>query len=96
MVIDFRTKKHTPDSVVLKGSDVERVSVYKYLGIVMDDKLSWHPHVDFLVKRLNVRMYCLRKLILMRTQEYSFYFMILLLLAFGSIAFCVGVGTLLG
>ena len=63
MVIDFRTtKKHTPDSVVLKGSDVERVSEYKYLGIVMDDKLSWHPHVDFLVKRLNIRMYCLRKL----------------------------------
>ena len=28
MVIDFRTKKHIPDSVVLKGSDVERVSVY--------------------------------------------------------------------
>ncbi len=61
MVIDLRTKKHTPDSVVLKGSDVERVSVYKYLGIVMDDKLSWHPHVDFLVKRLSVRMYYLRK-----------------------------------
>ena len=34
-------------------------------------------------------------IILMRTQEYSLYFMILLLLALGSIAFCVGVGTLL-
>ncbi len=40
MVIDFRTKKRTPDSLVLKGSDVERVSVYKYLGIVMDVKLA--------------------------------------------------------
>ena len=35
---------------------------YKYLGIVIDDKLAWHPHIDSLVKKLNTRMYCLRKL----------------------------------
>ncbi len=55
MVIDFRTKRHTPDSDVLKGSDVERVSLYKYLGIV----------INLLVKRLNIRMYCLRKIIIL-------------------------------
>ena len=48
--------------IVLKGSDVERVSSYKYLGIVIDDKLSWHVYIDSLIKRLNTRMYCLRKL----------------------------------
>ena len=28
---------------------------------MMDDKLAWHDHIDFLIKRLNVRMYDFRK-----------------------------------
>ena len=28
----------------------------------MDDQLSWHQHTDYLIKKLNPRMYCLRKL----------------------------------
>ena len=36
--------------------------MYKYLGIVLNNKLSWGDHVDFIVKKLNSRMYCLRKL----------------------------------
>ena len=62
MVIDFRTSSVTPCPIVLKGGKVERVSSYKYLGIVIDDKLSWHVYIDSLIKRLNTRMYCLRKL----------------------------------
>lgn len=63
MVIDFRTSKsRTPGPVVLKGGNVERVSSYKYLGIMIDDKLNWHIHVDHMVKKLNSRMYCFRKL----------------------------------
>ena len=62
MVLDFRSKSNTPEPVVLKGSIVERVSSYKYLGVMIDDRLNWHTHVDSLIKRLNSRMYCLRKL----------------------------------
>jgi hypothetical protein len=62
MIIDFRYSSSTPSPIVLKGSNVERVPSYKYLGIVIDDKLNWHTHVDYLIKRLNTRMYCLRKL----------------------------------
>ncbi len=62
MIIEFRNSYSSPDPIVLKGSEVERVVNYKYLGIVIDDKLAWHPHIDFLVKKLNTRMYCLRKL----------------------------------
>ena len=42
--------------------EVERVSTYKYLGSVLDEKLAWTAHVDSIVKRLNSRMFCLRKL----------------------------------
>ena len=61
MIIDFKIF-FTPSSIVLKGSKVDRVSSYKYLGIMIDDKLAWHDHIDYLIKRLNVRMYCFRKL----------------------------------
>jgi len=40
MVIDFRKTKTAPDPVILKGSQVERVSSYKYLGATLDDTLS--------------------------------------------------------
>ena len=62
MIIDFRISSSTPSPIVLKGSNVERVSTYKYLGTVIDDKLSWHEYTDCMIKRLNTRMYCLRKL----------------------------------
>ena len=48
--------------VDIKGSAVARVETYKYLGIVLNNKLSWGDHVDLIVKKLNSRMYCLRKL----------------------------------
>lgn len=61
MVIDFRQTSPEPP-LVDKGSSVARVDTYKYLGIVLNNKLSWGDHVDFIVKKLNSRMYCLRKL----------------------------------
>ena len=62
MVIDFRTSSSKPSPIVLKGSNVERVFSYKYLGIVIDDKLSWHVYIDSLIKILNTMMYFLRRL----------------------------------
>ncbi|PIK41222.1 hypothetical protein BSL78_21929 [Apostichopus japonicus] len=62
MVIDFRKGDHEPPPVVIKDLAVNRVSSYKYLGVVLDDQLNWHDHIDYLVRRINPRLYCLRKL----------------------------------
>ena len=63
MIIDFRISCSPPSSIVLKGSGRPRVIItYKYIGIMIDNKLAWHDHIDYLIKRLNVRMYCFRKL----------------------------------
>ena len=62
MVIDFRLGTHEPSPICIKGSEVARVESYKYLGVTMDNKLNWHDHIDSVVKKLNTRMYCLRKL----------------------------------
>ena len=62
MVIDFRQTSPDPQLVDIKVNSVARVDTYKYLGIVLNNKLTWGDHVDFIVKKLNSRMYCLRKL----------------------------------
>ena len=62
MLIDFRRMAPTPDPILIKGSVVERVSMYKYLGVMIDDKLSWSDQVDGILKKLNSRMFCFRKM----------------------------------
>ena len=62
VIVDFRVSCSPPGSVVLGGGGVGRVSSCRYLGIMVDDGLAWHDHIDYLIKRLNVRMYCFRKL----------------------------------
>lgn len=39
MVIDLKRKRIELDACMIKGEEVERVNVYKYLGTVIDDKL---------------------------------------------------------
>ena len=40
----------------LDGKSIERVSSYKYLGIWIDDKLSFKVHINTLVKKLKVKL----------------------------------------
>ncbi|PIK56466.1 hypothetical protein BSL78_06629 [Apostichopus japonicus] len=42
--------------------EVERVSSYKYLGVHLNDSLTWGDQVDALIKKLNSRLYCLNKM----------------------------------
>ena len=49
-------------SVMIKGDAVERVEMYKYLGVVFDNKLYWNENINSVLKKVNSRKYCLRKL----------------------------------
>ena len=62
MVIDFRKKTSVVPDLFIDGAKVERVSEYKYLGTIIDEKLNFTANSDFLHKRCQSRMYCLRKL----------------------------------
>ena len=62
MIIDLKKGRNTPDEVTIKDKVIERVSSYKYSGVVMDNRLAWHDHIDYLVKRINPRLYCMRRL----------------------------------
>lgn len=69
LVIDFRTNKCISDPIVISDSPVERVHTYKYLGVVVNDKLSWSDNIDLIMSKLNSRLYCLRKLKLFHVEH---------------------------
>ena len=62
MVIDVRQNRPDPQPVYIKGSAVARVDTSRYLGIVLNNKLSWGDHGDFVIKKFYSRMYCLKEL----------------------------------
>lgn len=41
---------------------LELVSEYKYLGILLDERLTFHNHLDTIKKRISQRLYLLKKI----------------------------------
>ena len=62
LVIDFRKKKNHLLPLVIKDQEIEQVQTYKYLGVTIDDKLDWQIHSSTVCKKINKRMFFLRKL----------------------------------
>ena len=62
MCIDFRKNQRCPKPVYIKVEAVERVDTYKYLGVVFDSKLIWKENINSVLKKVNSRIYCMRKL----------------------------------
>ena len=60
--IGFRMNQRCPKPVYITAEEVERVETYKYLGLVFDTKLNLKENINSVLKRVNTRMYCLRKL----------------------------------
>jgi hypothetical protein len=60
-----RLTLHTCDdlqSVTCNCNVIERVEKYKYLGVIIDQKLSWAPHIQEVKKRLRKFMYAFSQL----------------------------------
>ena len=52
-----------PDNFEIKVCDdvVERVQVFKYLGVYMDINLNWHTHVEIFSKKISSKIGILRR-----------------------------------
>ena len=61
MITDFRQTRTQPNSVVIKGVEVERVSTYKYLGVVFDS-FNWQENKNTIIQKAYCCLHCLRKL----------------------------------
>ena len=62
MIIDFRKVRSCTAEITIKTETVQQVTSYKYLGVKIDNKLSWNENSMAVLKKTNGRMYCLRKL----------------------------------
>ena len=62
MIFDFRTKGGTYQQTVINGDPIEVVNEYKYLGTVIDRKLTWDSNTDSIYKKGMQRLYFLRRL----------------------------------
>ena len=62
IVFDFRSQPSEIRPVVINGSQIEQVDSYKYLGVIIDNKLKWEKQAKEVSKKINKRMFFLRKL----------------------------------
>ena len=61
-MIDFRKVPTVIPDFFIDGVKVERVTEYKYLGTVLDNKLNFNQNSDFIHKICQPRIFCLQKL----------------------------------
>ncbi|XP_051926812.1 tRNA pseudouridine(38/39) synthase isoform X2 [Hippocampus zosterae] len=51
LVVDFCGKKSSPAPMNIQGMDIERVTSYKYRGVLLNDKLDWSTNTDTLIRK---------------------------------------------
>ncbi len=58
MMFTKRKSAHSNSSSIttLQGLEIEVVSKYKYLGFLIDDSLSFGPHIQYLVRKLKSKL----------------------------------------
>jgi len=62
LIIDFGMKHTEYPDIVINGEPVERTKSYKYLGVIIDNKLNWSLNADLVCSKAKKRLYFLRKL----------------------------------
>ena len=62
MIIDFRRSQHNVSQTVIQNMNVETVDEYKYLGTIIDSKLSFESNTDAACKKAQQRLFFLRKM----------------------------------
>ena len=62
-MLTLKSKSSNPNfSVQINGEDLERCDSYKYLGVYIDQNLTWKPHVDYISKEISKTCGSLSKL----------------------------------
>ena len=56
MIIDFRRNEAPPPPLVVKGEVVERVELFRFLGLLVSSKPTWDAQCDAQLKRARQRI----------------------------------------
>ena len=59
MIIDFRKKHNELFDLKINNKKIEQSSIYKYLGVTINNKLSWSDNCQILYKKILQRLLCL-------------------------------------
>ena len=62
MTIYFGRKPLTFQNVSIEGEPIESVTTCKLLGVLINDKLTWDEHINYITSKANKRLYFLRML----------------------------------
>ena len=57
-----KRKKTAELNIVMDGELLEKVTKFKYLGVVVDQNLDWTPHVNEVIKKLCSSVACIRRI----------------------------------
>ena len=71
MLIYFGHKYPTSSipCIQINGREIQRVSIYKLLGVVLNDRLTWDDHVVYIVDKASKRIFCILQLVKARIIE---------------------------
>jgi len=77
LVVDFRKQRTHPKPVSIRGTEVDIVEEYKYLGVYIDNKMDKTKNTEALYNKGQSRLYFLRRLCrthnVCRTMKQMFY-----------------------
>ena len=62
LIFDFSKSTPYHEPLTIQGCDVEICNQFKYLGVVIDDQLSWSYHSDLVVSKCKQKLFFLRLL----------------------------------
>ena len=62
LIIDFRHRSQCQYPVFIDGINVEITDTYKYLGVIIDNRLKWEDNTTSIYTKGQQRLYFLRKL----------------------------------
>jgi len=61
-ILLFENKAFNDPIFIFKNTPIEVVRSYNYLGLVIDSKVKWDAHVDFLARKISPYVFILRRL----------------------------------
>ena len=59
--MDQLCNRHLPP-INIQGEEVERVTQFKLLGVIVNQSLEWHDHILSVQRKANSRIYVLKRL----------------------------------
>lgn len=62
MIFDKYLQNDITFNIILNNTEIKRVYEAKYLGLLIDSKLTWHSHIDKIKNKIRPIMFAIRRL----------------------------------